>query len=120
MNNSFKPMTDQQREEVRLKRLTDQEYAVNHLYIHSQDEQYHRELGAKYGVRMPSWWIPASEIKYVRRACKKLGVEVSDFADSTGFKNIKEFVQNNPKWTAFSVVALVLEWYHENTAQKAC
>jgi len=113
------PMTDEQRQEIKDKRIADQEYAKEHLYTDSKDEQYHRELGAQYGIRMPSWWIPCSELKYVRRACKKLGIEVSEFVGSTGFKNIKEFTQNNAKWTAFSVVGLLLEWYHENTVQKA-
>lgn len=113
------PMNEEQRQAVKDKRIADQEYAKVYLYLDSKDEQYHRELGTQYGIRMPSWWIPCSELKYVRRACKKLGVEVSQFVDSTGFKNIKEFTQSNAKWTAFSVVGLILEWYHENTAHKA-
>lgn len=115
----LKVMTDEQRQAVKDKRLADQQYAKANLYLDSKDEQYHRELGAQYGIRMPSWWIPCSELKYVRRACKKLGVDVAQFVESTGFKNMKEFTQSNAKWTAFSVVGLVIEWYHENTAQKA-
>lgn len=114
------PMTDEQREESKQKRLKDQQFARENLYISSKDEQFHRDLAAKFGVRMPSWWIPGSEVKYIRRACKKLNVEVSDFVESTGFKNVKELAEFNPKWSAFGLVSLVLEWYSENNQQKAC
>lgn len=113
------PITAEQREESKQKRLKDQQFARENLYISSKDEQFHRDLAAKLGVRMPSWWIPGSEVKYIRRACKKLNVEVSEFIESTGFKNIKELSESNPKWTAFGLVSLVLEWYSQNNAQKA-
>lgn len=107
------PITAEQREESKQKRLKDQQFARENLYISSKDEQFHSELASTLGVRMPSWWIPGSEVKYIRRACKKLGVEASDFVESTGFKNVKELAEFNPKWSAFGLVSLVLEYYNE-------
>jgi hypothetical protein len=114
------PMTEEQRENARLKRLAEQEYAVNHLIIEYKDADYWRSLASEQGLKMPQWWIRGTETKYIRRACKKLGIDVADYVESTGFKNLKEFTETNEKYTAFAHVGLVLEWYHENTAQKPC
>lgn len=109
-NPTFTPMSDSQREEVRLKRIADQEYAKEHLNTSYADEQFWREQSSLFGIRLPLWWKPASDTKYARRACKTLGIELSDFVASTGFSNINQFVQNNPRWTALSVVGLIIEY----------
>jgi hypothetical protein len=109
-NPNFTPMSQEQREEVRLKRIADQEYARENLNISYADEQFWRDKASTFGLRLPLWWIPASETKYVRRACKRLNIEVSDFVESTGFSNLNQFVQNNARWTALAMVGLVLEF----------
>lgn len=113
-NVNFKPMTDEQREEVRLKRLADQEFAKENLHTNYQDEDFWKERASFYGFRMPMWWIPASETKYVRRACKKLSINVEDFVSSSGFSNLSQLVSVNPTWTAFGMVGLCID-YKENT-----
>lgn len=109
-NPSFTPMTEQQREEVQLKRIADQEYAKEHLNTLYADEQFWREKASEFSIRLPMWWKPASDTKYVRRACKKLGIDIKDFVASTGFSNINQFVQNNPRWSALAVVGLCIEY----------
>lgn len=109
-NPSFTPMTEQQREEVRLKRIADQEWANEHLNTLYADEQFWREKASEFSIRLPMWWKPASDTKYVRRACKKLGIDIKDFVASTGFSNINQFVQNNPCWSALAVVGLCIEY----------
>lgn len=109
-NPDFKPMDEAQREEVRLKRLADQEYAKNNLNISYADEQYWREKASEKGLRLPMWWIPSSETKYVRRACKKLNVDVNDFIASTGFSNLNQFVKANSQWSAVGMVGLCIEF----------
>lgn len=113
-NPNFTPMSDAQREEVRLKRIADQEYAKEHLHIKYQDEDFWKERSSFYGFRMPMWWIPASETKYVRRACKKLGVKVEDFVYSSGFSNLNQLVSVNPTWTAFGMVGLCIDYKENN------
>lgn len=103
-------MTDEQRQAVKDKRITDQEWARNNLNISYADEQYWREKASASGLRLPLWWIGAQETKYVRRACKKLGIDIKDFVSSTGFSNINQFVQNNPRWSALAVVGLCIEY----------
>ena len=110
-NPSFTPMTDTQREEVRLKRIADQEWAKEHLKTIYMDENYWREIASELGCRLPSWWIPGTEVKYLRRISKKLNFDLKLFVESTGFSNIKEFCQANSKFTALALSGLVLEWY---------
>lgn len=109
-NHNFKPMDEQQREEVRLKRIADQEWAKVHLNTSYADEQFWREQSSVFGIRLPMWWKPASDTKYVRRACKKLGIDIKDFVSSTGFSNLNQFVQANPRWTSLAVVGLCIEY----------
>jgi hypothetical protein len=109
-NPDFKPMSDEQREEVRLKRIADQEWAQANYKTEYADEQFWRDSASTFGLRLPHWWLPSSETKYVRRACKKLGLEVDEFVDSTGFSNLNQFVQNNPRLTALCMVGLVIEY----------
>lgn len=109
-NPDFKPMTEAQREEVRLKRLADQEYAKNNLNTSYADEQFWREKASERGLRLPMWWIPSSETEYVRRACKKLSIDVNSFVESTGFSNLNQFVKANSKWTALGMVGLCVEF----------
>lgn len=104
------PMSDEQRQEIKDKRLADQEYAKEHLNISYADEQYWREQSSLFGIRLPMWWKPASDTKYVRRACKKLGIDIKDFVASTGFSNLNQFVRNNPRWSALAVVGLCIEY----------
>lgn len=109
-NPNFKPMGEQQREEVRLKRIADQEYAKENLIINFKDEQFWRENASKVGLRLPGWWIPSSETKYIRRACKKLGVDVNLFVESTGFSNLNQLVKANFQWSAVGMVGLCIEF----------
>jgi len=107
------PMTEEQREQVKQKRLADQEYAKANLKTNWQDADFWRERAVVYGLRMPMWWIPATETKYVRRACKKLNINIEHFILSTGFTNINQLVKHNPTWTAFGLVGLCID-YKEN------
>lgn len=104
------PMSDEQRQEIKDKRIADQEYAKEHLKTEYMDENYWRETASKYGLRLPGWWIPSSEVKYIRRACKKLGVGINDFTESMGFSNLNQLAANNPSWNAVAMVGLVLEF----------
>lgn len=109
-NPSFTPMTEQQRKEVRLKRVADQEYAKENLILNRPDEPYWKAEASARGIRMPQWHILGTEVKYVKRACKKLGIDVKEYVESTGFKTLKEFAEFNPKFNALAQVGLVIEY----------
>lgn len=80
------------------------------------DTNHWRELASKYGVRLPTAYFPASEIKYVKKAAKKVGLDVKEFVEFTGCKNLKEFASLNPNWSALAMVGLYLEFADENKA----
>lgn len=110
MNKNFTPMTDTQREEARLKRIADQEYAKEHLTLDRPDEVYWKSEASARGIRMPQWHILGTEVKYIKRACKKLGIDVKEYVDSTGFKTLKEFAETNHKFNAVAMVGLAIEY----------
>lgn len=115
MNNpNFAPITPEQREQAKQQRLVDQQYARENLNTSYADEQFWRDKASTFGLRMPLWWIPSSETKYVRRACKKLNVDVNDFVTSTGFSNLNQLVKANSKWTALGMVGLCIEFALES------
>lgn len=111
------PMSDEQRQAAKENREAAQLWAKGNLHIKYQDEDFWKERASFYGLRMPMWWIPASETKYVRRACKKLDVNVEDFVSSSGFSNLNQLVSANPTWTAFGMVGLCID-YKENIWSK--
>lgn len=113
-NPSFTPMTEQQREEVRLKRITDQEWAKENLKDNFADEPVWRSLGSDYSVRFPQRHVPGTELKYLKRACKKLGLEISTFLESTGFSTLKQFAQANKTYPSWALVGLILEFHHDH------
>lgn len=113
-NRTFTPMSDSQREEVRLKRLADQEWAKQHLKNDFADEPVWRGFGSEYGVRFPQRHVPATELKYLKRTCKKLGLEVSTFLESTGFTTLKQLVSANKTYPSWAFVGLILEFYHDH------
>lgn len=104
------PMTDDQRQAVKEQRIADREYAKENLITEYKDEQFWRDSASKVGLRLPCWWIPSSETKYIRRACKKLGVDVNSFVESTGFSNLNQLVKANSKWSAVGMVGLCIEF----------
>lgn len=82
-----------------------------HLRNNFLDESHWRSLGSKYGIRLPATHIPCTETKYLRRAAKKLNVDLQEFLDG---EKITAFAENNPDWPCYAVVGLFMEWYDEN------
>ncbi|MNL54069.1 hypothetical protein D3C87_1773690 [compost metagenome] len=113
-NPDFKPMSEEQREEVRLKRIAAQEWAKTNLKDDFDDEPVWRALGSEYGVRFPQRHVPATELKYLKRTCKKLGMEISTFLESTGFTTLKQLVSANKTYPSWAFVGLILEFHHDH------
>jgi hypothetical protein len=113
MKTTFTPMTEEQRAQAKLKREADQQYARTHLKTEYVDQQHWSTLASKYSCKLPGWWYPITDIKYMRRVAKKAGVDINVYVESTGFGNLKEFAQANQKLTAVAGVGLLLEWVDE-------
>lgn len=113
-NPDFKPMSDEQRQQAKERREAAQLWASIHLKDDFTDETYWRSLSSEYGVRLPLRHVPGSELKYLKRACKKLNVDVNEFLLSTGFSTLKQFSQANEKWPSWALVGLILEFNHDH------
>ena len=110
---TFVPMTDEQRQLVKEKREAAQLWAKENLKDDFADESFWRSLGSDKGIRMPQRHVPGSEIKHLKRACKKLNIEVSAFLESTGFANLKQLAAVNKTWPSWALVGLILEYEND-------
>lgn len=78
------------------------------------DLPHWRTLASEFGIRLPSTYLPATETKHIRRALKKLNIEVSDWLEVQGFTKIADFGIANPEHSAVLEVGLALEYKKEN------
>lgn len=113
-NTNFVPMNDEQREQAKQTREAKKLLAQQTLKLEYADENHWTTLASKYSVRLPVYYQPSSEIKYVRRVAKKLNIDISDFLASTGYTNVKSLAAANPTWTARAICGTLLEFYDDN------
>lgn len=111
---NFAPMTDEQREQAKQTREAKKLLAEQTLKLEYADENHWTALASKYSVRLPVYYQPSSEIKYVRRVAKKLNIDINDFLASTGYSNVKSLALANPTWTARAICGILLEFYDDN------
>lgn len=112
---NLKPLTAEERILAQVKsnetKEENKKWATENLRDDYQDLPLWRELSRKYDCRLPHWYIPATETKYVKRTLKKLGLSNDWWLDQTGCINLKEFIEINPRSPAYMMVGLVLEAY---------
>lgn len=70
-----------------------------------EDMPHWRRLARRFKVRMPPSYMPCSELKYARRACKRVGLNYVEWFD----EKLRDFPRNNPTWPAYALVGLILE-----------
>ena len=75
---------------------------------HNDDKNHWRELCAKYGIRSPSWYMPADP-KGIRKILRKIGKDSLWFKDVTGFISAQEFADANPKMPLYAFAGMMLE-----------
>lgn len=107
--NNFTVMTLEQREAAKQSRLDAQEYARVNLKYQSADQQHWSVLASKYSCKLPGWWYPITDIKYMRRVAKKANYDINLFLEASGFSNLKEFANTNNTLTAVAGVGILLE-----------
>jgi hypothetical protein len=91
-------------------------YAQENLQLEYGDEGHWRELAKKYNLRLPVYYHPNTDTKYLKRAMKRLNVEPRDYLEACGVKSLKQLSSLNPTWTAFAEVGLLLEYIEDNTS----
>ena len=113
-NPTFTPMTQEQRQQAKETREAKKLLAEKTLKLEYADENHWAPLASKYSVRLPVYYQPSSEIKYVRRIAKKLNIDINEFLSSTGYPNVKSLASANPTWTARAICGTLLEFYDDN------
>lgn len=110
----LKPMSQEDRDAIAIAREEKKKYAEENYINEFKDEAYWRELASSFGVRMPLRFAGPLEMKYLKRAAKATKTNIDDFVESTGFNTLKGFCAANPKWPAYALVGVFLEWAQEN------
>lgn len=117
----LKDITPEQRaemqEKARIAREQKKEQAKL-LKTEYADEKHWRELASSVGVRLPTTYLANTETKYLRRVAKKLNIDMQEYLDDCGVKNLRQLVELNPTHTALSEVGLLLEWYSDKGGVK--
>ena len=84
-----------------------------HLKNDFSDLTHWKELASKYGVRLPRYYIPSSETKYLKRLFKKVEMDIQEYLNACGVSTVKQLVKLNPNYPAAAEVGLALEYIDE-------
>lgn len=109
-------LTTEDREKLREKALLSREakkLAGEHLRQDYSDKIYHKQLASEAGIRLPQMHIPNTELKYLKRAMKSLGVNPKDYLEVCGATTLKKLAEMNPLMSAHEEVGLLLEHVKE-------
>lgn len=120
---TFGIITEESRQKAKETKQAKIAWAEENLYTDfGDDETYWRKLASDFSVRLPAWYIPGSETKHIKRLLTKLGADVKEYLEYSGYSTLKKMVAADPKWPAFAQCGLVLEWWsekHQNEAEKS-
>ena len=115
-------LTEDQRKELRekanLAREIKKKEGESLFQDFGEDETHWRTLASRYNIRLPASYIPNTEIKYIKRVAKKLGIDYKEYLEDCGAKTLKELVEFNPNYPAVAEVGLLLEYYDEKEEKK--
>jgi len=115
----LKNLTPEQRQELRAKAAQsreDKKKAGEHLKQDWADEAHMRGLASEFGIRLPSSFIPNTEIKYLRRVANKLNIDLNAYIEACGVKNLKQLVALNPDHPAWIECYFLLEFHKESVS----
>lgn len=69
-----------------------------------------KELASKYSFRLPAYYQPNTESKYIKRLFKHVGADLSAYLEDCGVKSVKSLVKLNENWPAYAEVGIALEY----------
>ena len=110
----LKNITPEQRtailEQARIARAEKAKWAKENLKLDWMDDAHWRELASKYNTRLPNKTAPNTEVKYLKRLFKSVGIDYKEYLDACGVTTLKQLVSLNPHMPAFAEVGFALEW----------
>lgn len=112
-NLNFKVMSDEDRLKSAQVKEEKKQWALANLKQDFEDLQVWKDLASKHSVRLPIYYAAGTEIKFVKRMAKKLGVNIDDFLDSTGFSTLKQMAVTNITWPSYALCGILLEYVEE-------
>lgn len=112
------PMTDEDRIKAALIKEEKKEWARENLKQEFEDLSSWKDLSSKYGVRLPVYYVPGTEVKFIKRMAKKRGVDINEFVEATGYSSLKDFALANITWPCYALCGVFLEWLDEVYGEK--
>lgn len=100
-------------EKARQSRDEKRKWAEENLRMQYADETHWEGLAREKGVKLPQKHIPNTELKYMKRMIKSLGVDLKGYLEDCGCTTLKQLVKMNPKWSARAECGLLLEYHSE-------
>lgn len=76
-------------------------WAKEHLRNDFADNPLWRELAKKYDVKLPPYYEPNTETKYLHRVFKKTGTCCKEYLEACGATTLKQLASMNPAYPAF-------------------
>ena len=114
--NNLPTLTKEQRAELLEKARLSRELkkANSENIVVSLDDRYWRDTASSLGVRMPPAVAQAHEFKWLKRAAKKLDVDIGAWVkEVTGCTSLQQIADLNKNIGAVGVQGLFLEWANE-------
>lgn len=109
--------TEEDRLEGQRRREARKQWATENLKNDWADESAWKDMARVYGLRLASWYIPASEVKHLNKALKAVKRDRNWWNEQTGFKSHSEMVEANPRMPAWVVQGLILELVTEEDSK---
>lgn len=117
-NLSFKVMTEEDRAKASEVKEHKKQWALANLKQDFEDLQTWKDLASKHSVRLPIYYAAGTEIKFIKRMAKKLGVNIDEFLGSTGFTTLKQMALSNITWPSYALCGILLEYAEEVNVEK--
>lgn len=115
--NYLKDLSDEEREQLRVKaeqnREEKKQYALKHLKYQWVDKPHWKELASKHGTKLPNWYVPGSEVKFIKRLFRNSPLDIQDYIYDMGCKTLLEMVECNKDANAQAMVGWALEYIEE-------
>lgn len=114
--NRLPSLTPQERQEAieksKLAKQAKKMYAEQNLKLSFSDEQYWRNIASELDIKLPQRYDHGP--KAVKKLAKKLGINIQEWVESTGFTTLSALCKANKTFPSFAIAGIMLEYYLEN------
>ena len=94
-------------------------FAEQSLKLDWGDESHWKELAKKLNVKMPVWYHPNTNVKFLKRLFKKVGIDIKEYVQDMGYSTLTKMMQDNPHMPAYAEYGFALEYISEKKGSTA-